>query len=164
MPSRHEEVSLGEGLYGQVVLSGQGTSNFRGALKLNYTTNTNKSSQLVFAAAIVAASLQLFTLPGLTIESQQNLAQRGGSNSAEIMCEQDLLCGLVQEAQKANKSKNQILIIELLGAASSFAGAIGILTIACKIKELEKDLASVSKKFQEFAKNDDEIKIHWASP
>lgn len=46
---------------------------------------TSRSPQLAFAAAIVAASLQLFTLPGLTIESQQNPTQLENSSNTEIM-------------------------------------------------------------------------------
>ena len=46
---------------------------------------TNRSPQLAFAAAIVAASLQFFTLPGLAIESQQNPTQLGNSSNTEIM-------------------------------------------------------------------------------
>ena len=132
MPSRHEEVSLGGRLYGQVALSGQETSNFRGALKLNYTTNTNKSPQLVFAAAIVAASLQLFALPGLAIEHQQNPAQRGSSSNTKVIYAQDNLLGLRGD-NKANKLK----YLELLGIISSFIGVI-ISLLNLYLKEIPK--------------------------
>ena len=142
MPSRHEEVSLGGRLYGQVALSGQGTSNFRGALKLNYTTNTNKSPQLVFAAAIVAASLQLFTLPGLAIKSQQNPTQLESSSNTEIIYAQNNLRSLSED----NKA-NELNKLELLAAILSVIGiVISLLNLYLKeIPKIKTELAQAEK-------------------
>ncbi len=147
MPFRHEEVSLGGRLYGQVALSDQGTSNFRGALKLNYTTNTNKSPQLVFTAAITAASLQLFalfTLPGLTIEPQQNSTQRPLQGDA-VVCEKDqnhqhVLCSLLQEAEKANASNKLKWIMNSIETFASLVSAISVIIIFYQIRDLNAKL------------------------
>ena len=139
MPSRHEEVSLGGRLYGQVALSGQGTSNFRGALKLNYTTNTNKSPQLVFAAAIVAASLQLFTLPGLTIESQQNSSQLGRADDVEIMYAQSNL----------NDFSWKTSIKSFLSIISVILSVINLYLILAKTNKLEKKHEELGTKIKQ---------------
>ena len=109
---------------------------------------TNRSPQLAFAAAIVAASLQFFTLPSLAVEHQQNLTQPGGSsNTTNIISQQnDLLESLLQEVRKINESN-----IKLWDAISSFIGAFGVLVMSFQIYQLNNQL-------QELAKNNDETK------
>ena len=107
---------------------------------------TNRSPQLAFAAAVIAASLQLFTLPGLAVEHQQNLTQPGGSsNTTNIISQQnDLLESLLQEVQKINKSS-------IWDAISSFISALGVLAMSFQIYQL-------NNKLQELAKSNDETK------
>ena len=87
---------------------------------------------LTFAAAIVAASLQLFTLPGLDVESQQNPTQLGSSSNAEIIYAQNNLRSLSED-----KKANELNTLELLGAILSFI-AIVISLLNLYLKEIPK--------------------------
>lgn len=103
---------------------------------------TSKSPKLAFAAAIIAASLQFFALPGLTTEHQQNLTQQGSTSNLEIVRELDPLCNdLTQELQKLNESK--MWIIDLIGAASAFAAAVGVLCINSDVKNLRNKVNTI---------------------
>ena len=112
---------------------------------------TNRSPQLAFAAAIVAASLQLFTLPSLAVEHQQNLTQPGdSSNITNIINQQNnLLKDLLQEVQQINELN--ISNIKLWDAISSFISALGVLAMSFQIYQL-------NNKLQELAKSNDETK------
>ena len=87
---------------------------------------TNRSPQLAFAAAVIAASLQLFTLPGLAIESQQNPTQLGNSSNTEIMYTQNNLPNSYSGDAKTNLN-NIYKIVSL---------SIGLLSLYLILKEV----------------------------
>ena len=127
---------------------------------------TNRSPQLAFAAAVVAASLQLFTLPGLTSEHQQNSTQPGSSSNTNIMEEQNKrLDGLLEEVQKVNevvqkinKSEDKILIIEGLGTFLSLVSTIGVILITIRIDNLQSESKTLNNRLEEVAKSHHETK------
>ena len=107
---------------------------------------TNKSPKLAFAAAIIAASLQFFTLPGLTAEHQENLTQQGSVSNLEIVRELDSLCNdLTQEVKKLNESEMWVNIIAIIGAVSSLIGMINIVIASNQINKLDKAVAEVAR-------------------
>ena len=113
---------------------------------------TNRSPQLAFAAAIVAASLQFFTLPGLTIESQQNPTQPGSSSNTNIIEEQNKhLNGLLEEIQKINNWNLALLIIEGLGVLLSFF-------ILIQLRNIRSESERLDNRLEEVAKSDHETK------
>lgn len=125
---------------------------------------TNRSPQLAFAAAVIAASLQLFTLPGLASEHQQNFTQPVQINANIIEEQNKRLDGLLKEVQKINEpeDKTLIIVIEGLGALLSLISAIGVILISIQIDKLRSDLRSESKtlnnRLEEVAKSDHQTK------
>lgn len=121
---------------------------------------TNRSPQLAFAAAIVAASLQLFTLPGLAIERQQNLTQPVQINANIIEEQNKRLDGLLKEVQKINESEDKTLIIAIegLGAFLSLISAIGVILISISIDKLRSESKTLNNRLEEIAKSDHQTK------
>lgn len=95
---------------------------------------TNRSPQLAFAAAIVAASLQFFTLPGLAIESQQNPTQLGNSSNTEIIYAQNNLLEPSQETLRRDKLG---IMLGIIGIILSLLGVI-ISVLNLYLKEIPK--------------------------
>ena len=83
---------------------------------------------LTFAAAIAAASLQLLTLPGLTIESQQNSSQLGRADDVEIMYAQSNL----------NDFSWKTSIKSFLSIISVILSVVNLYLILAKTNKLEK--------------------------
>ena len=124
--------------------------------KVNHT-NTNKSPQLVFAAATIAASLQLFALPGLTIESQENSSQRGRADNVEIMYAQS---NLNNSSWMTNNSdicdswecKYLEIISLILSAMSLGLSGINLYLICTVNKKLEKEKENLEKVIEDLGK------------
>lgn len=111
---------------------------------------TNKSPQLAFAAAIVAASLQLFALPGLAIEHQRNLTQEGGSNNAEIVYVQDNVRDFFAELQTELKKANHLQLLGIvLSVANLCVVLMGIPSIKNKLSEVKKENDEINKELKE---------------
>lgn len=106
---------------------------------------TNKSPKLAFAAAIVAASLQFFALPGLTAEHQENLTQQGSANNTGTVYNQDNLNELLWEMRKSNEWRKP----EVIGVGLTLFGIIlsiwQLKLILVGIPKLEEELMEVTK-------------------
>ncbi len=118
--------------------------------KVNYT-NTNKSPQLVFAAATIAGSLQLFALPGLTIESQKNSSQRGRADNVEIMYAQNNLNNSSQVTKNPDvcdslECKYLEIFSLILSIISLCLSGINLCLINKVIKKLEKEVEQGKEK------------------
>ena len=120
--------------------------------KVNYT-NTNKSPQLVFAAATIAASLQLFALPGFTIESQENSSQRGRADNVEIMYAQSNLNNSSQVTNNSDicdpwKCKYLEIISLILSIISLGLSGVSLCRVIKVNRELEEGNKNLEKKVE----------------
>ena len=128
---------------------------------------TNKSPKLAFAAAIIAASLQFFALPGFAVESEQNLTQRNELSNADVERIVDELHILSEikdaknEYESISSTRFTITIVEIIGLFVSIGLGVWQLcllllsmpNIKKSLEKAENEKEKMSDSLSKFADN-----------